>query len=204
MPDIFLDRDGVINYNRTDHVKCWEEFEFLPGSIEALVSLKKAGYRVFVITNQAIVNRGDLSSATLDSIHYRMQRKVARAGGWIEAVLYCPHLPEEKCPCRKPQAGLIHQAEQYYGAQAAGNWLVGDHINDLDAGERAGCRTLLVLSGRGAKSFAEANLGQTRPDTLVADDLAAAVKIILEQPHFSLNRSLAKSCPPVHENLLPW
>lgn len=174
MPDIFLDRDGVINHNRADHVKSWEEFRFLPGSVEALACLKRAGYRVFVITNQAIINRGLLSQAELDAIHSRMLTEVNRAGGRIEAVLYCPHRPEENCDCRKPQPGLIKQAEHHYGARTAGSWLVGDHQHDIEAGEQAGCRPILVLSGR-----ATAGYRLSKPDLLVAPDLAAAVKTIL-------------------------
>ncbi|MEI6045734.1 MAG: HAD-IIIA family hydrolase, partial [Chloroflexota bacterium] len=164
MPDIFLDRDGVINYNRTDHVKSWEEFEFLPGSIEALVRLKRADYRVFVITNQAIINRGIVTPAELNYIHLRMLEEVSQAGGQIKAVLYCPHRPEEKCGCRKPQPGLIRLAEQEYGAQVGGSWLIGDHLDDLTAGERAGCRTMLVLSGRSTQASLEGRQLQSASD----------------------------------------
>lgn len=172
MPDIFLDRDGVINANRPDHVKSWAEFEFLPGSLQALARLKKADYRVFVITNQAIINRGIVPLSTVEAIHSQMCETVRRAEGQIETVLYCPHRPEEVCFCRKPQPGLLQQAARDYRAQLAGSWLIGDHLNDIMAGEQAGCRTMLVLSGRGSPVV--------RPQLCVAPDLAAAIEIILQ------------------------
>jgi D-glycero-D-manno-heptose 1,7-bisphosphate phosphatase len=176
MPDIFLDRDGVINRNRADHVKTWREFEFLPGSLEALVRLHYHNYRVFVITNQAVISRGLMSHLMLKEIHTRMQQEVFAAGGRIEAVLYCPHHPEDGCDCRKPQPGLIYQAEKYYGARVKESWLVGDHISDIMAGNAAGCRTIMVMSGRATAVFQTENDGSK---TQVVKDLSAAVNLIL-------------------------
>lgn len=176
MPDIFLDRDGVINYNRVDHVKSWQEFQFLPGSLEALVRLHQHNYRVFVVTNQAVINRGLMSQATLEELHTHMQQEVLAAGGHIEAVLYCPHRPEEGCFCRKPQPGLIVQAEKRFGAHPKESWLVGDHPDDIMAGRLAGCRTIIVLSGRNTLN------SQNKNDQLhlqVVKDLLAAVNFIL-------------------------
>lgn len=176
MPAIFLDRDGVINRNRADHVKSWAEFEFLPGSLVALAELHRAGYQIFVITNQAIINRGMLSATQLNLIHQQMKEQVEGAGGRIEAVLYCPHRPAENCSCRKPRPGLIRQVETRFGVQAAGSWLIGDHTNDIEAGEQAGCRPLLVLTGRGRDSYPSC---RAKPGLLVAADLAEGVKMIL-------------------------
>ena len=173
MSDIFLDRDGVINYNRTDHVKSWQEFQFLPGALEALALLKQAGWRVFVITNQAVINRGIISHAQLAAIHEQMCEQVRQTGGAIHGVLYCPHRPDENCVCRKPRPGLLQQAAQDYGAQLTGSWLVGDHINDIEAGRQAGCYTTMVLSGRGK---VDASLPA---EVMLADNLAAAVRQIM-------------------------
>lgn len=172
MIDIFLDRDGVINFNRPDHVKSQQEFEFLPGVKQALARLRQADYRVFVVTNQALINRGFLSTQQLDLIHQYMCEEVAQEGGYIQAVLYCPHRPDENCLCRKPRPGLLKQAAQKYGAQSVGNWLIGDHWNDMEAGRLAGCRTMLVLSGR-------SQAHQVGPHQPVALNLAAAVDQIL-------------------------
>lgn len=177
MKDIFLDRDGVINCNRTDHVKSWEEFQFLPGSLEAITDLTRASYRIFVITNQAVINRGLLAPEKLDQIHQQMLAEVTAVGGKIEAILYCPHRPEENCFCRKPKPGLLQKAQQLYKAQATNSWLVGDHPNDIVAGEQVGCRNILVLSGRSTK---EDDFIVKRPHMPIAANLAAAAKIILE------------------------
>lgn len=191
---VFLDRDGVINRNRDDHVKSWDEFQFLPGSLTGLALLRQAGYRTFVITNQAVINRGVLSSWALDNIHRRLMGQVERAGGKIEAVLYCPHRPEENCACRKPRPGLLEQVRQRYATSLEGSWLVGDHANDIAAGLQAGCRTILVLSGRTALGQTE---GVIQPH-YIRTDLAAAARFIIEQDNavraIALSSSNPKNC----------
>src|SRR5438067_329711 len=104
MQTIFLDRDGVINRNRArgDYVKSWEEFQFLPGTLDAITRLTKSGFRLLVITNQACVGKGIVPWGTVQDIHARMMQEIAQAGGRIEAVLCCPHLLDAGCDCRKP------------------------------------------------------------------------------------------------------
>jgi len=178
MQAVFLDRDGVINQNRADHVKCWAEFEFLPGAVEAVVRLSQSGIRVFVVTNQAIVNRGMVSRETVDNINRRMMREIAARGGRIEAVAYCPHRPEEKCYCRKPQPGLLLQLAGGHRVHLPQSVLIGDALSDLQAGVAVGCRTVLVLTGRGHDQLAQAQAA--RVDGLaVAPDLGAAVEMLL-------------------------
>lgn len=145
---VFLDRDGVLNRNRSDHVKVWSEFEFLPGALAAVARLTNAGYRVVVVTNQAIVGRGGLSQPELDAIHGRMTTDVERAGGRIAAVLACLHRPEAGCGCRKPAPGLLHAAVNQHAVDLDQAVLIGDHLTDLEAARRAGCPSILVLSGR--------------------------------------------------------
>jgi D-glycero-D-manno-heptose 1,7-bisphosphate phosphatase len=185
---IFLDRDGVINHNRHDHVKSWQEFEFLPGSLEALALLHQKGYRVFVITNQAIVGKGLLQQAELNFIHARMLDEVAKTGGAIEAVFSCIHRPEDNCFCRKPQPGLIKLIEQQHQISAKNAWLVGDYTSDIEAGEQAGCRNVLVLSGRGEKAY-QTFQAQGKSNFKVATDLLNAVNQILVLSKISLLRA---------------
>src|SRR5512135_2006935 len=108
MRAIFLDRDGVINENRTDHVKSWEEFRFLPGALTALRWLRMAGFQVFVVTNQAIVSRGAASTRTIEDINTRMMLQVALHGGRICDVRFCPHDTGDACTCRKPLPGMLN------------------------------------------------------------------------------------------------
>jgi D-glycero-D-manno-heptose 1,7-bisphosphate phosphatase len=145
---VFIDRDGVINLNRSDHVKSWNEFEFLPNALTGLALLANHGFDSFIVTNQAIVGRGLVSHGELDTIHDRMRAAIAAYGGCITDVLACPHRPDEGCDCRKPAPGLLFRARTHYGVDLGEALLIGDHPNDLEAARRAGCRSILVLSGR--------------------------------------------------------
>lgn len=180
MRTVFLDRDGVINENRADHVKSWAEFSFLPGAPEAVARLTSAGVRAFVVTNQAIVNRGVVSRDTVDAINARMIDEIALHGGRIEAVAYCPHRPDENCVCRKPQPGLLVSLAHEYGVNLNDSVLIGDALGDVEAALAAGCRAILVLTGRGAEQLKLAlEAGRTGFD--VATDLNEAIELLLQE-----------------------
>ncbi len=150
---VFIDRDGVICRNRKDHVKCWEEFVFLPGALEALAWLNCSDLLVIVITNQAIINRGMVPVEVVEDIHSRMLQAVHAAGGRIDRVLYCPHRPDENCACRKPQPGLLFQAAGEMDIDLPQSYLIGDAQSDMVAGRLAGCHRYLVLTGRGRREL---------------------------------------------------
>ncbi|MBI2841894.1 MAG: D-glycero-beta-D-manno-heptose 1,7-bisphosphate 7-phosphatase [Armatimonadetes bacterium] len=173
---VFLDRDGVINRNREDYVKSVEEFEFLPGALEALKRLTEAGWDVVVISNQAGVGKGLMTEATLEEIDRLMLSKISEAGGSIAATYYCAHRQEENCGCRKPAPGLILRASRELGLDPKDAVLVGDSARDVLAGQSAGCRTVVVLSGQ--VSAAEAALLDPAPD-FIAADLGEAVDWII-------------------------
>lgn len=159
-PTVFVDRDGVINQNRPDHVLAWKDFEFIDGSIKALSLLYKAGYQVVVVTNQAAISRGLISLQDLDNIHHHMMEAIIKGGGKIKAVLYCTHLPNAGCNCRKPRPGLLLQAAQTFNIDLANTWLIGDHTTDMQAAQAAGCKPLLVLTGRGQSAYNDWLLNQ--------------------------------------------
>ncbi len=150
---VFIDRDGVICRNRKDHVKSWEEFVFLPGTLNALARLSHSDFLVIVITNQAIISRGIVPAEVVEDIHHRMVREVEAAGGRIDRVLYCPHRPDENCGCRKPQPGLLLQAAREMRINLPSSWLIGDALSDMAAARRAGCGRCLVLTGRGRREL---------------------------------------------------
>ncbi|RLC65703.1 MAG: hypothetical protein DRI48_06440 [Chloroflexi bacterium] len=102
---VFIDRDGVICRNRNDHVKSWREFVFIPGALEAMARLASLDLHIVIITNQAAINRGLISTAVVEDIHARMVRAIEAAGGRVDQVVYCPHRPDENCSCRKPRPG---------------------------------------------------------------------------------------------------
>ena len=148
-PAVFLDRDGVINENRSDHVKAWEEFVFLPGVLDALRLLARHDRPIIVVTNQAVINRGLVRRETVEQVHRRMCDEIAQGGGRIDAIYYCPHRPEEGCDCRKPRPGLLLQAAREMSLDLPGSYFIGDALSDVEAALAAGCRPILVLTGRG-------------------------------------------------------
>lgn len=177
-PAIFLDRDGVINRNRTDHVKSWAEFEFLPGVLDALRRLAQLEWPVVVISNQAIVGRGLVSRQTIDEIGEQMTSIVWSVGGRIDRVFYCPHRPEEHCECRKPRPGLLLSAAHEMGLDLTRSFFVGDAESDVRAAQVVGCRPVLVKTGRGFGQMAVLRQSQVMGYYL-ADDLADAASWIL-------------------------
>jgi D-glycero-D-manno-heptose 1,7-bisphosphate phosphatase len=177
---VFLDRDGVINQNRSDHVKSWSEFRFLPGSVQAIRRLSAAGYRVFVITNQAIVSRGVVSHHVIDEVNARMLSELDQHGARVESVAYCPHRPDQDCPCRKPRPGLLLKLALRYGLDLKDSVVIGDALTDMQAGLAVGCRTILVRTGRGSEQLARAAT-QEMQSFLIAEDLGAATSLLLEE-----------------------
>jgi len=143
---IILDRDGVLNRkpSRANYVRSWKEFEWLPGSKEALVLLRTAGFRVLVVSNQAGVARGAMTEADLLDIHRRMVRESSLAGGNIEAIYYCPHNWDEGCECRKPKPGMLFQAQRDFNLDLSRTLFIGDDERDAQAADAAGCLSLLV------------------------------------------------------------
>jgi D-glycero-D-manno-heptose 1,7-bisphosphate phosphatase len=177
-PAIFLDRDGVINRNRPDHVKTWSEFEFLPGTLEALQHLTHLGWPVVVISNQAVVGHGLVSRETVEDINTHMVAVVQSVGGRIDQVLYCPHRPEEGCDCRKPRPGLLLRAADRLGLDLSRSFFVGDAESDVRAAQAVGCRPVLVKTGRGVGHMTLLRQNYVMGYYL-ADDLTDAVNWIL-------------------------
>jgi len=145
---VFLDRDGTINVDSADYIKSRSEFEFIPGSIEAIRKLTINGFASIVITNQSALARKYVSPEELDVMHTLMRRSVASEGGKITDVFFCPHMPDNGCECRKPAPGLILQSRRKFNIELADAIMVGDTIKDIECGHNAGCgRTVLVKSG---------------------------------------------------------
>jgi len=176
---IFLDRDGVINENRTDYVKSWQEFRFLPGSKEAIAQLTRAGYRIIICTNQACIARGIISVETVEDIHRRMLAEIAQIGGRIERVYYCPHGKDEGCFCRKPRPGMLLRARDELDIDLNDAFLIGDSITDIRAGFAAGVRSILVLTGLGKEQFHQ-HLYEAEGQFHITASLKQAVEIILQ------------------------
>jgi D-glycero-D-manno-heptose 1,7-bisphosphate phosphatase len=172
---VFLDRDGVINENRHDYVKTWDEFVFLPGAIESLALLSQSEFLVIVISNQSAIYRGLVSGEMVEEINRLMVNTVEKAGARIDGVYFCPHGPGEACDCRKPRPGLLLKAAEEKQIDLTQSFCVGDKLTDIDSGIAAGCRNILVLTGEGEKQ----NI-KDRDDFVVVRNLHDAVEIILK------------------------
>src|SRR5689334_22943791 len=147
---VFLDRDGVINQKAPNgqYVTRWEDFHLLPGVVEGIAQLNRAGLRVIVVTNQRCVARGLLTEMELNKLHRRMSEDLAEAGATIDAIYYCPHELEPSCDCRKPAPGMLLEAARFHCLDLAASWMIGDSDSDLQAGKNAGCRTVRLTRER--------------------------------------------------------
>jgi len=173
---IILDRDGVINQDSDQFIKCPEEWKPIPGSLEAIARLCQADYRVVVATNQSGIGRGLFDMHTLNAIHDKMHKAVALAGGRIDAIFYCPHTAESDCHCRKPKAGMLEDIAARYNVNLRGVPVIGDSLRDLQSAAKICAQPILVLTGKGVKTQAEGGL----PDgTLIYPDLAAAAATLV-------------------------
>ena len=181
---VILDRDGVINEDSDHYIRSPEQWHPVAGSIEAIARLSRAGYRIAVATNQSGLGRGYFSLATLEAIHARLEAQVTRAGGQLSCICFCPHTPADLCDCRKPRPGLVHQIEKKLGCPAAGAWLVGDSLCDMQLALRCGCKPALVRTGKGERTLASGDLD--RGAVSVFDNLSHFTRCLLnptqEQP----------------------
>ncbi len=175
---VILDRDGVINEDSDDYIKSPEEWHPVPGSIEAIARLSRAGFLIAVATNQSGLGRGYFDEIALANIHNLMNAMVEDAGGSIAVVCYCPHHPNAACECRKPLPGLLDQIEQTLDVSVQNAWYVGDSLKDIQAARNKLCIPVLVRSGKGRATEA-ALAPDDRRQLLVFDNLAAAADHIL-------------------------
>ena len=173
---VVLDRDGVINRESVEFIKSADEWLPLPGSLEAIAALGRAGFTVVVATNQSGVGRGLISSSALEEIHCRMVQGVEQAGGKLAGIFFCPHRPEDDCSCRKPKPGLLRQIEMQFRCSLKGRPVIGDSARDLQAAEAIGARAILVRTGNGIETERKIGGGSK---VEVFDDLAAAASALI-------------------------
>jgi len=174
---VILDRDGVINYDSAEFIKSPDEWQPIPGSLEAIARLTQAGHHVVVATNQSGVGRGLLDMATLSAIHDKMHKALAHAGGRIDAVFYCPHAQEDGCSCRKPKPGMLEDIARRFNVDLADMPCIGDSQRDLEAAVQVQAQPILVLTGKGKKTHAAGGLPA---GTQTYADLDEAVKSIVQ------------------------
>ena len=182
---VFLDRDGVLNRKMPEgvYVSDWAQFTWLPGAVEAVARMKRAGLTVIVVSNQRGIALGRVTAMQLERLHDKMQDSLARNDAKLDAIYYCPH-DHGECRCRKPDTGLFEQAFQSFPQANAGNSVViGDSLSDIQAGQRLGMKTI----------FIQGELDRQKAGAEVAANLADAVAgSLLEavESHLGLSPSI--------------
>jgi len=143
---LFLDRDGVINHRIVDdYVKTWEQFEFLPGSLEAMPLFRQRFGRIIVVSNQQGVGKGLMSDNQVTALHQQMAEEIGKAGGRVDTVFYSPHLQSDRSFMRKPNIGMALKArKQFPEIRFSKSVMAGDSISDMFFGKRAGMKTVLI------------------------------------------------------------
>lgn len=142
---VFLDRDGTVIPDH-GYLANTEGVTLLPGAGEALQQLAAAGYLLVLVTNQSGIGRGYFTRAVVDAQHDRLCELLRPFGVAFAGIEVCPHLPDEKCDCRKPRPGMLHKAAKALGVDLFHSFMVGDKVADVIAGRAAGCRTIRIGS----------------------------------------------------------
>jgi len=172
---VLLDRDGVINQRIVGgYVTCWDKFIFLPGALEGLRLLTEKNYHVTVVSNQAGVGKGLMTTADLQEITRKFVKEVDAQGGRIRSVYYCTHRAEDDCPCRKPKPGLLLKAQAEHHFTFENTFLIGDSESDLLAAQAVGCPAIMFSNAPPA-SFEEL---PHAPQVTVPGLLAAAAYLV--------------------------
>lgn len=172
---IILDRDGVINFDSPDYIKSPDEWIAIPGSLEAISIINRKDYKVAIATNQSGIGRGYYSYDTLTAIHNKLFTALHAINGSIDKLVYCPHTPEDNCPCRKPKPGMLYEILAFFNLRPYNNnvYFVGDSSRDLAAAKAANCLPVLVRTGNG-----NATIEKLAPEEKIPifDDLLAFAK----------------------------
>jgi len=180
---IFLDRDGVLNVEKT-FVLSPSEMELYPGVGQAVRKINQSAFLAIVVTNQSAVARNYITEEDLVAIHQELRRQLEEHGAYLDGLYYCPHREELNktprnpgyivdCECRKPKPGMLVQAARDYHIDLAGSYLIGDSVRDIEAGKKAGCTTIGLRTGHGLKGLED-------PPDHIFDHLKKAVDFILE------------------------
>ena len=190
---VFIDRDGTLNemvYDKThgilDSPHNPDEVRLIPKAADFLKTIKKCGYLAVIVTNQPGIAKGTLTMQTLQAINARLAALLAAEGGAWDHLLFCPHFPVPspvknehvvECECRKPKPGLMLSAAGKFNIDLPASWMVGDGLNDVQAGKAAGCRCILVAKLKIEQVERFFTLNNCQPDA-IARDLKQAAEII--------------------------
>jgi D-glycero-D-manno-heptose 1,7-bisphosphate phosphatase len=181
---VFLDKDGTINED-FGYINDPSNIKLISGSAEAIKLLNNAGYKVIVISNQSGIARGYITEGQLQAVDKALKKEVLAQGGYIDDIYYCPHHPEiglhpykRVCQCRKPEPGMLKKAAKEHGLDLSQSYMIGDKATDIEAGKRAGTKTIFVTTGWGKEEQMVLKEKQITSDH-IAKDLLKAVKWVL-------------------------
>jgi D-glycero-D-manno-heptose 1,7-bisphosphate phosphatase len=181
-PAIFLDRDGVINERILNgYVTHWHEFQFIEGAVYTLRELSRLRLPIMVISNQSGIGKGLVSRDALEHLTGRFVATLRHRGGRIDGVYYCPHRPDEGCPCRKPKPGLLLRAASDWRIDLGASVLIGDAVTDIQAAQAAGCRSILIDRDSAAAGSAMAPLVESKLEPIVVHDVAQVPQVVARQ-----------------------
>jgi len=172
---VFLDRDGTLNIDK-GYVHRIEDWEWIPGAMEAMVALKNAGFLLIVITNQAGIARGYYDENAMNIMHSKVNEELKSHGATIDGFYHCPHHPDFSgaCECRKPNPGLLFKAMRDFDIDRNHSWMIGDKASDIQAGLSAGVSPILILTGYG-----QTESTQVKNDVIRCEDIHAASHYII-------------------------
>lgn len=182
---LILDRDGTLNRSREDHVASADEWESLPGALEAVARLNQGGWRVVLATSQSGIGRGLFDMASLNAIHAKMHRQLSAAGARVEAVFFCPHAPEDGCHCRKPAPGLFEQVGARFGIPLGTVPAAGNSLRHVQAASAAGCPAHLLLTGQSEHLRDQNGQVPTPTKTTTIKGLPEGTQVHLDLPAFA-------------------
>ncbi len=181
---VFLDRDGVITKEPPHYAHRIDQLKLITKSAEAIRLLNESEFKVIVVSNQSGVARGYYQEKDIEIYNMAMQKKLEEKNAYIDAIYYCPHYPEATikmykidCDCRKPKPGMLKRAEKDLNLDLKHSFLVGDKMSDIETGYRAGCKTILVLTGQGNDELKK-NLKMKIKPNYISKDLFTAIQII--------------------------
>ena len=186
---VILDRDGVINSDHKGYVNSPDEWQPIPGSLEAIAAMKSGGLKLAVATNQSGIARNFYTEQDLMAIHNKMEHLLEQLGAKIDVIAFCPHGPDDGCACRKPKPGMLRQISRDLGIAADESIFIGDSLKDIEAAIAHGCRPILVQTGNGLRTAELLKQQQLKVEVEIFADLASASEHILSDINKSGNEN---------------
>lgn len=172
---LFMDRDGTI-CEEVEFLDDLSKLRLIDGSAKAIEMINKSGMKAVVVTNQSGVGRGLFTEDFLNRVHEELRKLLEKEGAFLDGIYYCPHLPDDRCLCRKPEQGMLRKASEDMGIDFTKSYMVGDKAIDIEFAHKAGAKGIMVRTGYGEEEIMKC---LSTPD-YIAENLLDAVRWILK------------------------